>query len=126
VWDHPVVKLRWLATLAMLLCAAGCRSVGPGHALSSTIPLGGEPLAVMGEASGKACQAVLLWLIPLASDSSVYEAKRAALLDASARYQREAVALVDVSIDFETVSYFVYERRCTWVRGTAIGAKVSP
>lgn len=114
--------------MVALLSAAGCRSVGPMSALTSTIPLNAESerLSYIGEASGKACQATLLYFIPLESDSSIYEAKRNALLDASTRYGRPAVALVDVSIDVETVSYLVYTRICTWVRGKALGADPRP
>lgn len=114
--------------VVVLLWAAACRSVGPMHALTSTIPLNAESerLAYLGEASGKACHATLLYFIPLENDSSIYQAKRAAMLDASARYARPAVALVDVSIDVESVSYLVYTRVCTWVRGKALGADTRP
>lgn len=132
IWRSSVVYVAQMRNLTFglvaLLWTAGCRSVGPMHALQSTIPLNAESehLSYIGEASGKACQATVLYFIPLESDSSIYEAKRAALRDASTRYARPAVALVDVSIDVETVSYLVYTRICTWVRGKALGADPRP
>lgn len=109
--------------LCLFSWLVGCRSVGPGSALTSTIPLGtgSEHLVYLGDASGKSCQATLLYVIPLESDSSIHEAKLAALRDARERYQQQAFALMDVSIDYENVSYVVYEKKCTWVRGKALG-----
>ena len=111
-----------IVAVCALLWSAGCRSVSPGQALASTtLPLSpDERLTYLGEASGQACRSMLLWLFMLDNDGSIHEAKQDALRRASIRYQRQAVALVDVSIDFELTSYVVYERNCTWIRGKAL------
>lgn len=114
-----------LASFCALLWIAGCGTVSPGQALTSTIPLSAETerLKYIGDVSGKACKSTLLFIIPIESDASIYEAKRDALRYAQRRYQRQAVALIDVSIDFELTSYLVFERHCTLLRGKALAAE---
>jgi len=120
--------LRTLVFPAFLCTGHGCVSVEPFQALPSTIPLDAEleRLSYIGEATGKACRSSIGYIIPVERDGSIFEAKRAALLDVSRRYQRQAIALIDVSVDIETISYFIfYERACTWVRGKALGPRPS-
>lgn len=112
--------------LAGVACmGAGCRTVTPFQALSSTIPLDAEleRLTYVGYASGKACRRSLLYFLPLSADASIAEAKRAALRDAGQRHQRQSIALIDVSIDVEALDYIVFQRVCTWVRGKALGPR---
>lgn len=113
--------VRLLSVLCMPALSA-CHSLVPLQALATTVPfeLTGEAPTRVGVTSGKACRSVLLYIIALDSDASVFTAKARAVAAAEVRYGKQVVALVDVSVDIESTSFLVYEEICTVVRGQAL------
>lgn len=91
-------------------------------AMPSTLPLDttSEKLIVLGPATGRACQRDVLFVFPLESDSSIFTAKTRAMESLGARSPRP-IALIDVSIDAEGFTTFIYNRHCTLIRGRAVG-----
>jgi hypothetical protein len=110
------MKALTLATLAVLVLAAGCSHHSGGIAPSTT-PLEPGSYEVLGPVGGRDCVYRLLGLIPLSNGNET----RTALQDALAK-RPGTTALVQVTSDTYSQFWIVFGRTCTQVYGTAVRA----
>ncbi|NLN62648.1 MAG: hypothetical protein GX146_07180 [Myxococcales bacterium] len=115
------IVAQLIALFLTVLFVGGCYT-HPLTAVASTIPIDFESqqLVYIGDVEGRACIRNVLFLLPLDRDASIDTAKKNALASIPPE-QGNAIGLIDVSIDVESMSLFIYNRNCTIVRGKAVG-----
>lgn len=99
--------------LALLVTLGACTRV-PGGVAPSTIPLQPGGYTVLGPVSASDCKVNLLGLIPISGGNDLYQA-----LD-EAKRDRDADALIDISVDLVSKFFILWSQTCTDVRATAV------